>query len=91
MLIWFIDHKTVCYVPIEEYCRLEENNYKSVNIKMVDNPDFKVYKIPGIPKRVFIDSDYSVLTNIAIEKYESMIASGIQPEFTRFHLVNEDD
>lgn len=73
VVIWFIDHKRVCYVPIEEYCRLEDNGYKSVNIKMVGDPLFKVYEIPGILKRTFIDSDYTVLKDIAYEKYISMI------------------
>jgi len=37
---------------------------------MIGNPDFKVYEIPGIPKRTFVDSDYTVLLDIAREKLD---------------------
>lgn len=71
-IIWFIDHKVVCYVPIEEFVRLKKLGYKSIHIKMVDDYNFNVYRIPGVPKRLFIDSDYSVMNIIAESRFKEL-------------------
>ena len=72
-IIWFRDHCKVCYVPIEEFIRLENENYKSINVKYIGNPEFNVYEIPGKLKRIFIDSDYTILQEIAMKKYREMV------------------
>lgn len=74
VIIWFIDHQKVCYVPIEEIKRLESLDYKSVNVKMIGDSNFNVYEIPGKPKRTFIDSDYSIMKDIAMEKFKKMVS-----------------
>lgn len=71
VIIWFIDHFRVCYVPIEEVLRLESLNYKSINVKMIDDDQFNVYNIPSIKKRLFLDSDYSIMTDIANKKFNN--------------------
>ena len=71
VIIWFIDHAKVCYVPIKEIVRLEANNYKSVNVKYIGDPSFNIYEIPGKLRRVFVDSDYSILKDIAEAKLKS--------------------
>lgn len=71
VIIWFIDHFRVCYVPIEEVLRLESLNYKSINVKMIDDDQFNVYNIPSIKKRLFLDSDYSIMTDIADKKFNN--------------------
>lgn len=73
VVIWFIDHSVVAYAPIESIRYLVNNNYKSVNIKMVNNPEFKIYKVPSIKKQVFLDSDYSILLDIADERERNNI------------------
>ena len=73
VIIWFRKHNKVCYVPIEEYVRLEQLKYKSVNVKMIGDPNFNVYEIPGTLKRTFIDSDYSIMKDIAQQKFNKMI------------------
>ena len=60
-------------MPIEEYVRLEQLKYKSVNVKMIGDPNFNVYEIPGTLKRTFIDSDYSIMKDIAQQKFNKMI------------------
>lgn len=75
VIIWFRDHFKVCYVPIEEFIRLEENGYKSVNVKMIGDKNFNVFEIPGKLKRIFIDSDYTILNKIAQEKFDKMVNS----------------
>lgn len=72
-VIWFIDHKQVVWVSIEEFERLRNEGYKSVNIKMVDDPNFNVIKIPGIIKRIHIDADYSILITEAEKKLKKQL------------------
>lgn len=65
----------MCYVPIEEFIRLKKLGYKSIHIKMVDDTSFNVYRIPGVKLRTFIDSDYSIMEQIANEKYSNTICN----------------
>lgn len=67
-IIWFKDHNKVCWVPADEFVRLQNLNYKSINVKMIGDSQFKVYNIPGEIKRTFIDSDYSILRDIAEQR-----------------------
>lgn len=64
VVIWFIEHKKVVYVPISTFIKLKEDGKKSFNIKMLGNEDYFSLEIPGKVKRLFIDSDYSVLKNL---------------------------
>ena len=64
-IIWFKDHSKVCWVPADEFVRLKNMNYKSINVKMIGDSNFNIYEIPGELKRTFIDSDYSVMVDIA--------------------------
>lgn len=73
VVLWFIDHNKVCYVAIEEILRLEELGKKSINIKMVGDSDYNVHEIPSIKKRIFLDSDYNKLSDIAYEKLQKML------------------
>ena len=71
VVIWFVDHKVQVWVDIEEFSRIKSLGYKSINIKMVDDPNFHIVKIPGIIKRTFIDADYSVIVEEARKKWEA--------------------
>lgn len=73
VVLWFIDHNKVCYVAIEEILRLEELGKKSINIKMVGDTDYNVHEIPSVKKRIFLDSDYNKLSEIAYEKLQKML------------------
>ena len=64
VIIWFIDHDKVCYVPISTITKLKEDDKKSVNIKMLSDKSYNIVEIPSIKKRVFLDSDYSVLLTL---------------------------
>lgn len=63
--IWFYEKDEVLYVPIEVCKQMIENGEKSVNCKKVVDktysPCYDIVRIPSIKKRVFMDSDYSVL------------------------------
>lgn len=64
VIIWFIDHDKVVYVPISTITKLKEDDKKSINIKMLEEKLYNIVEIPSIKKRVFLDSDYSCLLNL---------------------------
>jgi len=64
MILWFIDHDRVCYVPISTITQLKNDEKKSVNVKMLDDLSYNIIEIPSIKKRVFLDSNYSCLMNL---------------------------
>ena len=64
VIIWFIDHDTVVYVPISSITQMKNDEKKSVNIKMLKENIYKIIQIPSEKKRVFLDSDYSVLADL---------------------------
>ena len=71
VIIWFITKEKVCYVPIEEIDRLEKSGYKSVNSKMIGDKGFNVFEIPSELRVTFMDSNYSILDEIAKEKLKT--------------------
>ena len=63
VVIWFIDHARVLYVPISTITQMKKDGKKSVNIKTVLD-EYNVYELPSIKKRVFCDTDYSILLTL---------------------------
>lgn len=64
VILWFIDHKCVCYVPVATITKMKEVGKKSVNIKHITSEDFKILIIPTEVQRVFPTGDYSVLMSL---------------------------
>lgn len=64
VVIWFIDHCRILYVPIKTIYKLKKDNLKSVNINKIQSKDYKILEIPVIPKQIFLDADYSVMTQL---------------------------
>ena len=56
-------------MPIEEFVKLKNLNYKSIHVKMIGDKNFEVYEIPSTKLRTFMNSDYSILIDIANTKY----------------------
>lgn len=70
VVIWFYTKQRVCYVPIEELKRIKEDlKLKSISIKMIDDPNYKVYNVPGELKKFYMNCDYSFLLDLANETY----------------------
>lgn len=72
VIIWYYERDKVFFVPIETFKKMKEDGLKSVNVRTaLDN--YYVLDIPSTKKRVFLDSDYSILTSILskedIDKY----------------------
>lgn len=64
VILWMIDHKKVLYIPVSTFKKLKEDGKKSFNIKMVGDAEYFSLEIPGVAKRTFIDSDYSVMKTL---------------------------
>lgn len=59
ILIWFSDHNKIVFCPIEEAEKMHEDGLKSINIKMLENSKYKLYNIPAVKKRVFLEADFN--------------------------------
>lgn len=66
VILWLYDHDAVMYVPIASIKQMKDDGLKSVNIKMYndENCRYRIIHIPSEKKRVFMDSDYNVLTTL---------------------------
>lgn len=61
VVLWMIDYDKVIYLPVSAISKMMADGKKSFNIKMLDDKSYNIYEIPSVKKRVFLDSDYSVL------------------------------
>jgi len=64
VILWFIEHDRVLYIPISSITKMKEDGKKSINVKMADEKLYNIIEIPSTKKRVFLDSDYSILANL---------------------------
>lgn len=64
VILWYIDHSKVFYVPISTITKLKEDDKKSVNVKMIDEGEYNLKLVPSITKRVFPTCDYRILTTL---------------------------
>lgn len=64
VMIWFQNHSAVIYVPLLTIAKMKADGKKSVNIKKIDEEGYEYIRIPSVQKRVFLDSDYSVLLEL---------------------------
>lgn len=62
VIAWLYEKDKCLYVPIKTITSLIEKNQKSVGIRNIDKEDLLV--IPSEKKRVFMDSDYSILKEL---------------------------
>lgn len=64
VLIWYTERDKIIYVPIKTIEKMVADGKKSVNIRTIDEDGYEYLNIPSVKKRVFLDSDYSVLCNL---------------------------
>lgn len=64
VVLWMIKHDTVVYLPTKTIQQMKADNKKSFNIKDLQKDTYRIITIPSIKKRVFLDSDYSVLFDL---------------------------
>lgn len=61
ILVWFVDHDKVYYVPIVTLEQMIHDEKKSINVKDIEQ--YNIVEIPSVKKRVLLKSDYSILCN----------------------------
>ena len=64
VVIWYTEKDTVIYVPLKTIEKMKQDGKKSVNIRTIDAEEYEYITIPSVKKRVFLDSDYSVLLDL---------------------------
>lgn len=63
VVLWLYEKDKVLYIPIATITQMIADGKKSVGIKAIEE-GYNIIEIPSIKKRVFMDSDYSVLMNL---------------------------
>ena len=64
VVVWYIDHDRIIYVPISSVCKMVADNKKSINIRTIETDGYRYYEIPVTKKKVYLSGDYSVLLSI---------------------------
>lgn len=64
VVIWFVQHQKVVYVPLSYIKELKENDKKSVNIKTLGKEGVNIFEVPSNCRRIFLSSDYSFMKNL---------------------------
>lgn len=63
VVLWLYDKDVVYYIPTATIKKLKEDGKKSVGIKAFEE-GYNIKIIPSVKKRVFLDSDYSLLNSL---------------------------
>lgn len=62
VIVWFYEKDKIIYVPASSMKQMKKNGEKSINLKKVlDKGIYKCYNILGVKKKIYFDSDYSIL------------------------------
>ncbi len=64
VVLWLYEHDKVLYVPISTVTSIKNDGIKSVSLTMLKKNKYNIIEIPSIKKRVYMDSDYSILQNL---------------------------
>ena len=62
VVLWLYEKDKVFYIPTQTITRLKQEGEKSVGLRHVGK--YRMIEIPSYKKRVFMDSDYSVLLTL---------------------------
>lgn len=69
VIIWFVSHGKVVYVPIETFMKLVADNKKSFNIKMLRSTEYPHIVIDTEIKRVYPKLDFTNFVEQIEEKH----------------------
>lgn len=62
VVLWLYDKDKVFYIPTATITQLKEDGEKSVGLRHIGK--YRMIEIPSVKKRVFMDSDYSILMEL---------------------------
>lgn len=63
VVLWLSDKDRVFWISIEEMEKMVKDGKKSIGLKMFEDKSYNIIEIPSIKKRVYLDSDYTVLVD----------------------------
>ena len=69
VIIWFVTHQKVVYVPIETFIKLVEDGKKSFNIKMLESNEYDYIVIDSVIQRVYPLLDFKSFVKKIEEKH----------------------
>lgn len=64
VILWLSEKDVVLWVGIEEMEKMVLDGKKSIGLKMLAEASYRIIEIPSEKKRVFLDSDYTVLASL---------------------------
>lgn len=64
IVLWFLEHDEIVYVPVKTVEQMIKDGKKSINIKDISNNVYRIIKIPSVKKKVYFDSDYSIFQSL---------------------------
>ena len=64
VILWLQDKDRVDYIPISTITKLKEDGIKSINPEKLIAAGYNIINIPSVKKRVYMDSDYSILRTL---------------------------
>jgi penicillin-binding protein-related factor A (putative recombinase) len=62
VILWLYEKDKVFYVPTATVTKMKEDGEKSVGLRHIGQ--YRIIEIPSVKKRVFMDSDYSILKEL---------------------------
>lgn len=62
VILWLYEKDKVFYIPTKTISKLKEDGEKSVGLRHLGK--YRIIEIPSVKKRVFMDSDYSILKTL---------------------------
>lgn len=62
VVLWLYEKDKVFYIPTKTITQMINDGEKSIGIRHLDK--YRIIEIPSTKKRVFMDSDYSILKNL---------------------------
>lgn len=64
VMLWLSEKDKVMWISITEMEKMVKDGKKSIGIKMLTDKSYNIIEIPSEKKRVYLDSDYTVLMNL---------------------------
>lgn len=64
VVIWFYEKDKVYFVDIEDLEKMINAEKRSISVNDLYDEKYNIIDIPSVKKRVYMDSDYSVLMNL---------------------------
>ena len=62
VVLWLYEKDKVFYIPTSTLTKLLNDGEKSVGLRHIDT--YRILEIPSVKKRIFMDSDYSILQTL---------------------------